>query len=59
LWFGSGAATDPWVAPDLGQIGQPEPASSKAVWSFPQAIAFIWKVDTRNGSKIQDVVVFC
>lgn len=36
-----------------------EPAADTVVWSFPQANAFVWKVDAGNAKKILDVVVFC
>jgi len=48
----------PEPAPDLMQIGQPKSAPRKGVCSFPQAIAFVWQVDARNGNKTQDIVVF-
>jgi hypothetical protein len=52
-------AGKPSPAPDLMQFGQPESAPRKGDSSFPQAIAFVWQVDARNGNKTQDIVVFC
>jgi hypothetical protein len=41
------------------QIGRLNPALRKGSWSFPQASAFVLKVDAGNTKKILDVVVFC
>ena len=53
----------PGVAPKLhrnwGRLDRLNPASCKVFWSFPQAIAFVWKVDALNVRKIQDIVVCC
>ena len=47
------------LAPDIGQIVHPKPAPRLPLSSFPQGNARVWKVDTGNVKKIQDVVVFC
>jgi hypothetical protein len=51
--------TVPWVAPDLEQIGRPETRAPQGSLRFPQAIAFVWKVDAGKVNKIQDIVVYC
>jgi hypothetical protein len=55
----NGAADSPNAAPDSGQIGEAKPASRWVARSFPQAFAFVLKVDASNVKKIQDVVVSC
>jgi hypothetical protein len=45
--------------PELRANSTLNAAPGKATLRFPQATAFIWKVDARNGRKILDIVVYC
>jgi hypothetical protein len=58
LWGRQGTGKSQ-VALNLGQSWSGKPAQRLGLLSFPQAIAFVWKVDARNVNKTQDIVVCC
>jgi hypothetical protein len=49
----------PTAAVESAQNPPPNPAPSKAAPSFPQAMAFVSRVEAENVNKIQYIVVYC